>query len=948
MKLLIDLQACQTPSSRTRGIGRYSMALALAMAERARGHEVHLGLNGNFPDSIADIRQRFAQWVPPSRVHVWELPRFAGHVPLPERAWRRMAAEALRLALIEAIKPDAVHIASLMEGYDSDAVASVDPTSPVMTAVTLYDLIPLQHAKMYLAHAQVDDWYRRKISELAKADLQLAISESSRQEAISLLGAPADIVENVLCDADAPFRKLDAADGSRSAARSKFALTRPFVMYTGGIDFRKNIEGLITAFAELPGSIRAAHQLAIVCSVKPDERIKLESLAKTLGLESDALVLTGFVSDQEMIALYNECTLFVFPSWHEGFGLPALEAMRCGAPVIGSNCTSIPEVIGRDDAQFDPHSTTSIRDLIAKALTDTAFLADLRAWSTTQSSRFSWKISAEKAWVALERTLAGHLRTRPEQGHGGPSSRPRLAYVSPMPPSRSGIADYSAGLLSALSKYYQIDVVCPDPDVSTVGLPEGTRVISVPLFVEYAHDYERVLYHFGNSSFHGHMPALLSVIPGTVVLHDFFLSGLAWHMQLTAQEADKFSRELLYSHGAAALVAHLERGDLEASIYQYPSNRRTLDNADGIISHSRHSGELAEAWYGPAYDKRWAVVPLARPDTGIAAREQVRPSLGVGVDDFVICSFGFVANTKLSDRIYDAWCLSEPGRNRQCHLVFVGQNDAGPFGKALGEKIAARTDIKNVRITGYASTEEYHQWLGAADAAIQLRRQSRGETSAAVLDVMMAGVPVVVNAHGSLAELSTEAVTMLPDDVDVPRLREMFNTLWREREQLPARGRASRDYALAHHSTEQAARLYWQAIERFHRARRHRDIAPAGAAVTRLGLAVHPSDGMAVGEMIRDQLAPADSLTRVLLDTTAWHGKTLDAVAKAHLKALLRDYSVSTFVMPFYRDENDVARYAVSLLLDVLGQTWQHGPYERCITLDERDTVIVVPLAAKS
>ena len=103
----------------------------------------------------------------------------------------------------------------------------------------------------------------------------------------------------------------------------------------------------------------------------------LEQLAARHGMSRDELVLTGYVPDEDLVALYNLCALFVFPSWHEGFGLPALEAMRCGAPVIAANSSSLPEVVGWEDALFAPRSDDAMADKMTRALTDSSFRAEL-------------------------------------------------------------------------------------------------------------------------------------------------------------------------------------------------------------------------------------------------------------------------------------------------------------------------------------------------------------------------------------------------------------------------------------------------------------------------------------------------------------------------------------------------------------------------------------------
>ena len=161
-------------------------------------------------------------------------------------------------------------------------------------------------------------------------------------------------------------REISKSD--EEALRARFGLSRRYVMYTGGIDFRKNIDGLIEAYAKLSAELRAKFQLAIVCSVHPEERAKISRQAAKCGLRDDELVLTGFVPDDDLVNLYNLCHAFVFPSLYEGFGLPALEAMACGAAVIGSNKSSIPEVIGRQDALFDPSRPADITEALERLL----------------------------------------------------------------------------------------------------------------------------------------------------------------------------------------------------------------------------------------------------------------------------------------------------------------------------------------------------------------------------------------------------------------------------------------------------------------------------------------------------------------------------------------------------------------------------------------------------
>ena len=128
----------------------------------------------------------------------------------------------------------------------------------------------------------------------------------------------------------------------------------------------------------------------------------LKQAARNFGLADREVVYAGYVDDDELVRLYNICRAFVFPSFHEGFGLPALEAMQCGAPVIASNATSIPEVVGTTAALFDPNSVADIADKLHRVLTDDEFRADLIARQLQQVQRFSWDESARRAIKAFE------------------------------------------------------------------------------------------------------------------------------------------------------------------------------------------------------------------------------------------------------------------------------------------------------------------------------------------------------------------------------------------------------------------------------------------------------------------------------------------------------------------------------------------------------------------
>jgi glycosyltransferase involved in cell wall biosynthesis len=244
----------------------------------------------------------------------------------------------------------------------------------------------------------------RKIEDLKKANGLLAISEYSAMEGIEKLGLEKSRVINISSACDDVFQIIDPGE---SDVLDRYGISKPFVMYTGGADSRKNLSALLSAYSKLPEYLKNSHQIVIVGKLKKAQIEYLKIVAMSLGLDTHDLVLTGYVSDRDLVELYNLCELFVFPSWHEGFGLPALEAINCGAPVIGSNTSSLPEVIGIADALFDPYDPEDISDKMLRTLTDTHFRRTLTDRQSEHAKNFDWNISAKKALSFFEEIVSG-------------------------------------------------------------------------------------------------------------------------------------------------------------------------------------------------------------------------------------------------------------------------------------------------------------------------------------------------------------------------------------------------------------------------------------------------------------------------------------------------------------------------------------------------------------
>jgi len=811
VKIVIDLQGAQAENCK-RGIGRYSLSFALAMVRNRGSHDIEVALNGCFPDSIEFIKNIFPKTLGPRKFHVWESPSSIGSLHTGSR-WMRESAELMRESFLASLKPDILHVTSLFEGFTDDAVTSIskkDSNTHFPVAVTLHDLIPLIYREIYLKDPKAASWYDEKLEHLKRADLLLGVSHSSINDAIKYINMPQKKCVYIPNDADEMFKKRKYASSQEKSIRSKYNLNKPFVMYGGGIDHRKNIEGLIRAYSKLSVVIRKNHQLGIVCSVQEEAKLNLMKLALSLGMRPGELILTGYVPDQDLVALYNICSLFIFPSWYEGFGLPILEAMRCGAPVIGGNASSMPEIIGLPEALFDSRSDEAIVCILTKGLTDRVFQEKLRRNGKEQADKFSWDKSARDAIAAMEKLVKKKIEYT---SIASTSCKPKLAYISPMFPVKSGISFYSEEIIPKLQKYYDMQIIVPT-ELNKADLFQA-NIINAGIqtydqFSNASQYYDRILYHFGNSDGHIGMFHLLEQIPGVVVLHDFYLSGIYHYMEQSGYSDGAWTKELYNSHGYWAFGERFSSNVTEDVVWNYPCSLSVIQSALGVIVHSESSVKLSSKYFGKDISK-YHVIPQLRALPSTPNRLGERKRLAISPKAFLVCSFGIVGKTKMSLRLCNAWMKSDLAKDPDCRLVFVGENDSTEYGQKV------RTSGKNIKITGWASDSDYRSYLAAADVAVQLRTLSRGETSRTVLDCMSFGLPTIVNAHGSMADYDKQTVMMISDEFDDNELVGALHMLWKnhkKRRQIGARAFAK---VVNDHQPEQCALICQDAIEKIYR-----------------------------------------------------------------------------------------------------------------------------------
>nr|HET6902798.1 glycosyltransferase family 1 protein [Ktedonobacteraceae bacterium] len=284
------------------------------------------------------------------------------------------------------------------------------PRTPTIS--TIGDLIHFR-LPQYLEGPIKKTYMRMNMQAAYKAALLITFSKHARQDIVDLMHIPPERVRVIyLAAGDEYHPVLDPS--KQTEVRARYGVGEHYIFYLGGFDQRKNVLQLVRAFAQLCYRIANPNLQLFIAgdlgkqnglpSLFPDPR----SLAAELGV-SDRIIYR-FVEEKDKPALYSGAEAFVYPSSYEGFGLPPLEAMSCGAPVICSNRTSLPEVVGDAAITLNPDDTGAMVDAMYGVLTNQTLRADLSERSLQRAAQFNWRKTAIETIAVYEEVFAQRQR----------------------------------------------------------------------------------------------------------------------------------------------------------------------------------------------------------------------------------------------------------------------------------------------------------------------------------------------------------------------------------------------------------------------------------------------------------------------------------------------------------------------------------------------------------
>ena len=283
------------------------------------------------------------------------------------------------------------------------------PVRQARTILTVHDLTFMRLPECAEAGLRA---YLNKVvpRSIEQADLVLADSQSTENDLIELLGVSLDKIEVVYAGVERRFRPMEG-EIALQRVRERYGLDFPFILSLGTLEPRKNFTGLIEAYALMRGRRAGFH----TCQGRGDRELKLViaggkgwlydgvfARVEELGLEGK-VIFPGFVADEDLPALYNLAELFVFPSLYEGFGLPPLEAMACGTPVVTSDRPSLPEVVGEAGLMVEATDSEELAEAMERVLTDENLRREMREKGLKQAKKFTWEAAAEKLLDVYER-----------------------------------------------------------------------------------------------------------------------------------------------------------------------------------------------------------------------------------------------------------------------------------------------------------------------------------------------------------------------------------------------------------------------------------------------------------------------------------------------------------------------------------------------------------------
>ena len=525
---------------------------------------------------------------------------------------------------------------------------------------------------------------------------------------------------------------------------------------------------MFEAYRRLPDPLRKGFRLVILCPLSPHAHQLIQQWLVDLGIQDRVTFLQG-IPQHQVVALYNGAALVVHPSLYEGLGLPILEAMRCGAPVVASATSAMPEIAAGAARLVDPNDAGEIARGMTQVLASPALQSEMRELGLQRAAGFTWEKTAAAVLDSYGKVV--EQSDTPRQGFSlgqYPVRRLRLSFWAPLNPKHSGVTDYSELLLAELRESAEVDVFLDGYQPSNLPLYDSMPMFDARAYGHIAarHPYDMDLYQVGNNPLHSYMYKSILDRPGVTTLHDTCLYHLIHAVLASGATPKMFWDEVAYCEGpAVARRAQIDYVKGQLDDYSLSLNKRLVQASRCVVTHSE--------WAARQIRQGGATTPIEVIPFGMFGLQEdggrfgklVRRLMGLPEDAFIYGVFGNLHRVKRLPVVLNAFARVH--KQLPSTVLFI----MGPVDTSVADTISPfQTNSDYARAQGVYLDLNYADYglmlmaMQAVDVAINLRYPTAGETSGTLSMLLGQGKPTILSAIGSYLEYPDLCSPKVPID----------------------------------------------------------------------------------------------------------------------------------------------------------------------------------------